>query len=373
MGSHGHRWREPGTNFGSVVLGLSRPLGRGADGVRDLLTRLRCIQLDPLDRVGTNADLVVLARLDGVARGDVYRHLLPGHAFEHFAKERCLLPASALPAYRVAQARAGWWRESERMQRLDEGLLADVLAEVRERGPLTPGELTQRGEVAPLDWNGWKGTKSASTLALEVLWTRCEVVVCGRERNTKRYDLPERALPQAAALPPPDDWRVWAVEQRIHAAGMLGTHAGIWWSSLTDLRASEVPEQLVAQGRAVRVKIAGTKRTWLAPPGLLEGPVEEPDDRLRILGPLDPLLWERELALILFGFEYVWEVYKPADKRRWGWYVVPLLHRGQLVGRLEAHTEAGRAVVDRLWKESPHFDDDALEAALARHGLTGET
>jgi uncharacterized protein len=65
--------------------------------VRALVARLRCIQLDPRDPLGTNADLVALARVDGIAKGDVYRPLLPGYAFEHFAKERCLLPASAFP------------------------------------------------------------------------------------------------------------------------------------------------------------------------------------------------------------------------------------------------------------------------------------
>src|SRR5512143_2081288 len=79
-------------------------LPRGADGVHALISRLRCIQLDPLDPMGTNADLVALARVDGIAKGDVYRHLLPGHAFEHFAKERCLLPASAFPWYRAELA-----------------------------------------------------------------------------------------------------------------------------------------------------------------------------------------------------------------------------------------------------------------------------
>ena len=350
-------------------LGLSRRSPGGPEGVRALLTRLRHIQLDPLDRLGTNADLVALARLDGVQRGDVYRYLLPGHAFEHFAKERCLLPASALPWYRAAQSRAGWWRETERMKRIDEGLIADVLAEVRERGPITPPELSDRGEVDPIDWNGWRGTRSAAAMAIEVLWTRCEVVVCGRDRNTKRYDVPDRALPEAARAPVPDDWQAWAVEQRVHAAGLLGAHAGIWWSSLTDLRASDVPKRLVREGRAVRVQIEGARKTWLAPPALLEGPPPDHDDHMRILGPLDPLLWERDLAQILFGFEYIWEVYKPADKRRWGWYVVPLLHRGRLVGRLEAHTDGGRAVVDRLWAEDGPIDDDALQEALSRHTL----
>src|SRR3954468_24536343 len=87
---------------------------KGATGVRALLTELRCIQLDPLDPWGTNADLVALARVDGIEHGHVYSHLYPGHAFEHFAKERCLLPVSAFPWYReYALAQAPWWRLKE--------------------------------------------------------------------------------------------------------------------------------------------------------------------------------------------------------------------------------------------------------------------
>jgi hypothetical protein len=89
---------------------------------------------------------------------------------------------------------------------------------------------------------------------------------------------------------------------------------------------------------------------------------------MRILGPLDPLLWDRGLVRLAFGFEYVWEVYKPASQRRWGWYVCPLLHRGQLVGRLEARVEEDVLRVDKLWREKGvKLDDAALDEALARH------
>src|SRR5215211_2383216 len=97
-------------------LGLNRVVGRGRQGVRKVLERLRCIQLDPLDVIGTNADLVVMARVDNVRRGDVWRHLFPHHAFEHFAKERCLLPADTFPYYRQQghAAQTPWWQHGER-------------------------------------------------------------------------------------------------------------------------------------------------------------------------------------------------------------------------------------------------------------------
>ena len=139
--------------------GLSAPaLPPGAAGVRALLERLRCIQLDPLDPLGTNADLVALARVDGISRGDVYRHLLPGHAFEHFAKERCLLPARAFPWYRAELAvEAPWWSHAERLRRPPPGVVEKVLEEVRARGPVAADDLADHGAVEPAQGDDKEG------------------------------------------------------------------------------------------------------------------------------------------------------------------------------------------------------------------------
>ena len=97
-------------------LALDKCIGTGARGTRAVLERLRCIQLDPLDAIGTNADLVVMARAGGVTRGDVWRHLFPRRAFEHFAKERWILPARAFPYYREQghHAETPWWSPRHR-------------------------------------------------------------------------------------------------------------------------------------------------------------------------------------------------------------------------------------------------------------------
>src|SRR5258707_1582449 len=207
---------------------LDRPMGRGARGVRAALARLRCIQLDPLDLIGTNADLVVLARVDDVKRGDVWRHLFPGRAFEHFAKERCLLPASAFPQYRVRGLRAEtpWWPHGERERRVPPQVIDAVLAEVRERGPLSAADIEDHGAVEPLDWSGWKGTARATSMALEVLWTRCDIVVAGRTASgSKLYDDPQRALGTLATAIPDEPFEPWALRERVGAAGLL-TRAG---------------------------------------------------------------------------------------------------------------------------------------------------
>lgn len=339
----------------------------GAEGARGLLRALRCIQLDPLDPLGTNADLVAMARVDGLARGDVYRHLLPGHAFEHFAKERCLLPAEAFGWYRTRATEAPWWRLGARQKRLPVSVVGAVKREIARRGALSAAELTDHGAVEPLDWGGWKGTSRATSMALEILWTRCEVVVAGRGPGGKRYDLPERALGRHAATRRGDFGR-WALGERVEAAGLLARAGGPQWSMLSQVRTSELPDRMVAQRRLESVVVEGSARPYLAPAGFLERPHPEVDERLRILGPLDPLVWDRKLVQQVFGFEYIWEVYKPAHLRRWGWYVCPLLHRGRFVGRLEGRIKGTTLVIDRIWREAgADLEPAALDAALERH------
>lgn len=351
-----------------------RTLPRGAAGVRALLEGRRCIQLDPLDPWGTNADLVAFARIDGLRRGDVHRHLHPGRgkpgfAFEHFAKERCLLPARAFPQYREQAAETPWWRLGERVRRVPAHVLDAVLAEVRERGPLTADAMTDHGAVEPLNWDGWVGTKRLASMALEILWTRCQVVVAGRDRRGQRiYDVPERALGEASAEPSSGPFERWALLERIEAAGLLTRAAGPLWSMLSSTRTSSLPDALVAEGLAEDVRVEGAPRRYLAPKGFADRPRAKPDDRMRLLAPLDPLLWDRALVLNAFGFEYAWEVYKPASERRFGWYVCPLLHRGRLVGRIEGAVKGTTLVVTNIWREAnTTLDEDALGAMLERH------
>ena len=343
--------------------GLARPLGRGPSGIRKVLDRLRCIQLDPLDAIGSNADLVVMARVDGVGRGDVWRHLFPKHAFEHFAKERCILPARAFPYYRQAghEAQTRWWRHAEREQRVPAKLVAAVLGEIRRHGPVTARELTDHGKVDPIDWSGWMGTASATSMAIEILWTRCDVVVAGRtESGAKLYDVPKwKGKPE-------EPFARWALRERAHAAGLLTRAGGSMWSMLSAVRTSPLVDEMIADGELVEVSIEDSSRRYLAVPQFLKARATF-DDRVRIIGPLDPLLWDRDLVRHVFGFDYVWEVYKPERQRKWGWYVCPLLHRDRLIGRIDARIERETLVVKKLWLESPDEDNAAIAAALDRH------
>jgi hypothetical protein len=297
----------------------------------------------------------------------VWRHLFPRRAFEHFAKERCILPARAFPYYQKQghQAETPWWSHGERERRVPTAVVQAVLDEVRQRGPLAANELTDYGAVEPLDWSGWKGTAKATSMALEILWTRCDVVVAGRtESGVKIYDVPERAFD---GLPEPqEDFATWALRERAHAAGLLTRASGAMWSMLSRVRTSPLIDAMVASGELVEVAIEDSTRRYLAGPAFLATRRVQYDDRVRILGPLDPLLWDRDLVRHVFEFDYVWEVYKPAPQRKWGWYVCPLLFRDRLVGRIDARVERNALVVSKLWIEGDVARED-IDAALERH------
>jgi uncharacterized protein YcaQ len=351
---------------GHVGLRSDSPV-EGAEGVRTLLRDLRCIQLDPLDRIGTNADLVALARVGGIGIGDVYNHLLPGHAFEHFAKERCLLPASGFPYYRERMAENYRFRWRGVLD-LPGGLADEVLAEIEELGPLTSSGLTDRGKLKPPRDKWLHDAVPANSVALELLWTRCQVVVCGRTPTGKLYDVPHRALPDVWDDAPKMDFDRWALEERVGAAGLMAMNAGPQWTMIKDARTSDLPRRLVEEGVLDLVTIEGAKRKYLAPAGFAGRVFPDDDGRMRIVAPLDPLVWDRKLVEHVFGFDYVWEVYKPKAKRIWGYYVCPILHRGALVGRFEGRREDGRLAVENLWiEDGAEFDDDAWHETLSRH------
>ncbi|MEM6955655.1 MAG: crosslink repair DNA glycosylase YcaQ family protein [Myxococcota bacterium] len=337
-------------------LGLRHDDGDGAA----LLDRLRMIQLDPLDPMGTNADLVAMARLRNYPRGQV---LKDGYAvgFEHFAKERCLLHFSAFDHYaRVAPNRPNF-RCTQRLQRISNSML-DAARDALRRGPLRASEL-DLGQVRAIDYHGWKSTRNAGRMALEVLLRRCEAVVLGREGRDKIYGAPaDSAWWRKRVKPGEFAFDAWSVLERVRASGMLSERAGIWWSSI---QTRDVAHALVEGGRLERVAINGS--VYFVEPGVDDALAHfTPSGEMRVLGPLDPLLWNRGAVRDLFGFEYLWEVYKPAHARRWGWYVMPLLLGEQLVGRLEGRVRAGTLQVDRVWKERP-FNTQALDECLAEH------
>lgn len=355
-------------------LGLNQPAyDPSLQGLRQMFEDLGMIQLDPLAPLGTNADLVAMARAPGTPVGAIYDAIFPNHGFEHYAKERCLLPVSACSWYRARGAVKPRGDVRGRLEKLPPGAVAGALAELKERGPSTPKELRDLGSVEAFDYSGWRGTSRATSMALEVLFARGDVVVNGKGRGGKVYDLPERAFGERGKARPPEDggepFERWALKERAKVMGLMPRSGGPHWGMIRDAQKGHLPEKLVEEGTLQRVQIEGSRRIFLMPVGFLEQRPSDHREDMILLGPLEPLLWDRKLVQQIFDFEYLWEVYKPEAKRRWGWYVCPLLHRGELVGRLEGRVEEGVLSIKTLWEERRgSVDPVALDALLESHG-----
>lgn len=342
-----------------------------AEGVSALLDDLGCIQLDPLDRIGTSPELVAMARIPDLRRGELLDLIFRGGAFEHWAKERCILPGSIFPRLREFVADEPWFRLPPRFQAVPDADIDALCEEVAARGPIAANELTDRGTVDLGKLRtAWKPTNRVNSMALRILWTRCRLVVAGRAKRAKVFDIPERHICATAMATDDEPFLRWALRDRVEASGFLPMNAGPWWGTLPGVRTGALPAEMVAEGALCAVRVGDARAVYLAPGDWRErfdDSDHESDGKMRIIAPLDPLIWDRRLVQQLFGFEYLWEVYKPAAKRRWGYYVCPLLLGEDMVGRFEGRIDDGELVTVGLWKESDRWDNEAWNAAFGAH------
>jgi uncharacterized protein YcaQ len=259
-----------------------------------------------------------------------------------------------------------------------------VLERIRAEGPLSSSDF-ERVQGPTTDWFG--APMNTVRAVLEAYVATGVLGLARREGNRRYYDVVERLLPKKALardIPIADQLR-YKLLSRYRAHGLLGSSpladilSGLG-PAKPDPRWPEAPgrntlrEELVERGDLVVVEVEGVrgKRFVLAEDvPLLEAPPEPPPS-VAFLPPFDALVWDRALLGSLFDFEYVWELFLPPAKRRWGWYVLPILFADRLVGRIEPRIDraAGRVQVLDLWWEEG-FDQrradgfvDAMREAL---------
>jgi uncharacterized protein YcaQ len=375
------------------LLAPPRSVEGGPEAVLEVFRRLGSIQFDPLSVAGRNHDLVLHAR---VASYDPAwcEELLYGRRelFEAYNKGLSLLPTSELPWYRVS------WRLNA--PRFEQGIFAEnadvatgILERIRAEGPLSTLDF-ERGPA--IDW-AWAPTNVARAV-LEAYAVSGVLGLSRRDGNRRIYDLIERLFPDellARDVPLREALR-HKVLSRFRAHGLLGASGSqeLWIgtgnankrhpSRPDQPTRRELREELVELGEIVPVAVEGVrdKRFVLRDEvELLESPPEPPAS-VAFLAPLDPFMWDRALLGPLYDFDYVWEVYVPEAKRRWGYYVLPILFRDRLVGRIEPRIDrpGGRVRVLGVWWEDgfdPRRADgfaDAMRMALRAYlGFAGAT
>ncbi|MBR4610733.1 MAG: winged helix DNA-binding domain-containing protein, partial [Erysipelotrichaceae bacterium] len=216
----------------------------------------------------------------------------------------------------------------------------------------------------------------ASRSVLEQLYTTGELVIHHKEKTRKFYDLAERRLPLSLLEqkdPFPDDFEhiKWRILRRISAVGLLwerNSPAFLGISNLNTEKRKEAFDQLRQEEKITVVEIEGIRYPFYIcqqDRKLLEAAKEEgKSSRLEFLAPLDPMLWDRDLIKAVFGFDYSWEIYIPKEKRRYGYYVLPILYGQRFIGRMEPILKDGKLEVKGFWLEKGVRKSKKLNRAL---------
>jgi hypothetical protein len=331
----------------------------------DLLTlvrRLTMLQLDPVSAVAPSADLVAWSRLGAAYHPD---DLKAAVADQNIIELRAFLrPAEDIAAYRgdmAAWPGAGELRDWQVFNRewvaANDKCRRDILARLTAGGPLQSRELPDLCEK-PWESTGWTNNKNVTRL-LEFMVSRGEVAVAGRKGRERLWDLAERVYPSQPPLPPAEAARE-RDRRRLAALGVAR---------------SSGPETLMEPGivgatAGEPAEIAGVKGQWRVDPSYLDGNAgADFPGRAALLSPFDRLVHDRVRALAVFEYEYQLEMYKPAAKRRWGYYALPVLYGDRLVGKLDAVADrkAGVLRVNAVHQDVPFTGEmsAAVDAEIA--------
>lgn len=335
-----------------------------------VFTRLGSVQYDPLNPVGRNPDLVFAARVPGYQVDDwqtaVYTDRL---AYDGWDKQACLVAISDWPMRAPIRRLFHPWHDRQILDQYPE-VVETVFAELDGRGPLSSLEFEDRRR-APIA-HSWHGPTVIKRV-LRALWVRGELVTHHRESGRHYYDRPERVIPvEHLARAPLEDLDVyyrWIVRRRHRSAGLLRPAASpeIWSVCGDAVTRKRAIAELCEEGVLAPVEVGMPGRLYHMPADV---PVDisPPLPRVTFVGPLDSLLWDRKAVKEIFGFDYVWEVYKREPDRRWGYYVLPVLYGDRFIARVDSRLEGKTWKIQRWWWEEGVTPDSDLVAAL-RDGL----
>lgn len=323
-------------------------------GVRGVLRHLGAVQLDTISVLARSHELVPYARLGAVGRKTVEAAYWTGaHAFEYWSHAACILPIEEWPHFafrrRAYRDRPHWNHE------LPEGAYDQVIKQLRAEGPLTSTELG--GAKKTSDWWDWSGTKVAVERALMY-----GEVVCVERRGWKRvYDLAERAVPDALLHDELDDTE--CLRRLVRLAGEslgVGTRADI--ADYHRLKGEQVAA-VIADSGLVPVEVEGWgKPAWADPEALATPPRGR--HRTTLLSPFDSLIWERARTERIFGFTHRLEAYVPKPKRVHGYFAMPVLAGGRLVGRVDPAREGRTLVARQVTLDGPKAVPAVAEALI---------
>ena len=319
--------------------------GKRHASLLEVIERLGKVQVDPTATTARAERLTLFSRF-GAYDVDALRSMLEDEPRQLFEYNAFLLPVADLPLHRPAMLRSP--RPEYSRGRYQREWLADnasfrayILDELRVRGPLRSRDLDDRA-VVPWRTGGWNDGKNLGQM-LEILWSGGEIAISRREGTQRFWDLAERVLPDVEPLPD-EIVAIETMERQLRARGFadpgFGTAIDYW------LPAREIGlASLLADGIAIPVAIDGLPGYWLVHAELLAALDKAWKPRTTLIGPFDPLISDRDRAEALFDFRYRLEIYVPAAKRQYGFYVLPILHGDRLIGRIDPVLDRKRRIL----------------------------
>lgn len=376
--------KQQATRFILIKQGLIGPYRfTGKGGAYDYVRQAGCIQFDPVDVCGKNAELTLQSRVKGFKKS-MLRELLyeDRKLIDYVDKELSIWPVEDWPYFAPFRERSR--RMSDTFEGLQE-LKESAISYIKENGPVCSDTLPIEGEIfwhSSMHWSGnWHKKSPAARSVLEQLYTDGELIIHHKNGSRKYYDIAEKYLPANilnSENPCKDEFEFasWRVLRRIGAVGLLWDKNSTAYLGI-DLKAElrkKVLHDLLADEKVRSVMVEGIKVPFYyrtEDEVFMQEALDESTKltpRMSFIAPLDPLLWDKALILALWDFRYSWEIYTPAIKRKYGYYTLPILYGDRFVGRIEAIPDRREGVlqVKGLWWEPGVRQTKALKSALER-------
>jgi len=293
----------------------------------EVVRRLTLLQIDPTAAIAPSADLVLWSRLGESYRPDDLKCALEEER-SLFELDALIRPIEDLGLYLAGADERPPYARTREWLRANDGFRRDIVKRLRKSGPLSSRELPDTAAV-PWASTGWSNNRNV-TVMLEILMNRGEVAIAARVGRERLWDVPERVYP-AVEIPTVEEAERRKDERRLASLGIARAQA------------RAMPMEPIHVGEAGELAVVeGVKGEWRVDPAQLD---DEFEGRTALLSPFDRLIHDRTRAEELFEFEYALEMYKPAAKRRWGYFALPILHGDRLVGKLDAAADRKASVL----------------------------